>query len=430
MSGDDPDEVTSTIAATSTASFQPEVWTTSANEALKLYVTGPDGALSFPPAFTYPIFGDAETIYGYQDLQIFLCFDCYTFFPFYNVKYSQKLPDPKIVDIKETLAQVLPELVIFKDEAKWADAVAEEKHSYAIPGTLVTLFTQTLAEEEESDGESSESTFSIYRLNLQSPTGLELHERLQILVLLFIEAGSFIDSADPLWNVYVLYENTGEGEPKIVGFTTVYNYWMYPGREQFDSAQQSRRMKISQFIVLPCYQGHGLGGKFYSSLFEQWHKQVGVREIVVEDPSESFDDMRDREDLMRMTESIDLGAVQVSNISPEWISKTRLLLKIEKRQFARLLEMVLLYKLKAKMAEPDTKRSIRLYIKCRLYQKNKEGLAGMDDETRRDKLQTAYQSLEDDYYRIMRNFKLTIKRKGIASENEQDAKRTKRERGA
>ena len=35
-----------------------------------------------------------------------------------------------------------------------------------------------------------------------------VHQRLQILVLLFIEAGSFIDAKDELWNLYVLYEKT------------------------------------------------------------------------------------------------------------------------------------------------------------------------------------------------------------------------------
>ena len=48
-----------------TAALQPEQWTTSSNEALKLFVTNPEAALNFQPTFTYPIFGDAETIYGY-----------------------------------------------------------------------------------------------------------------------------------------------------------------------------------------------------------------------------------------------------------------------------------------------------------------------------------------------------------------------------
>ena len=68
---------------------------------------------------------------------------------------------------------------------------------------------------------------------MKSDNGYELHQRLQILVLLFIEAGSFIDAKDELWNLYVLYEkdnkSTSNNESSIVGFTTAYNYWKYPG---------------------------------------------------------------------------------------------------------------------------------------------------------------------------------------------------------
>ncbi|KAM9916007.1 hypothetical protein OXX59_010277, partial [Metschnikowia pulcherrima] len=40
-----------------------------------------------------------------------------------------------------------------------------------------------------------------------------------------------------------------------------------------------------------------------------------------------------------------------------------------------------------------------------------EALKDMDEPTRLDKLQTAYMSLEDDYYRILEPLKLAVKRK-------------------
>lgn len=277
-----------------TAALQPEQWTTSSNEALKLFVTNPEAALNFQPTFTYPIFGDAETIYGYKDLDIFLCFDHYTFKPFLNIKYSAKLTDdPEIIDIKKTIDEFLPKLTIFKDEVKWVDSIKEEKdNGYKIPGKLIDSFS-------ENDKE-----YDIYKIDLKSDNGYELHQRLQILVLLFIEAGSFIDAKDELWNLYVLYEkdnkSTSNNEPSIVGFTTAYNYWKYPGAKKFDSTEQELRIKISQFIILPIYQGQGLGQLFYSHLFDKWLAQDDIIEVVVEDPNESFDDLRDRADLKRI----------------------------------------------------------------------------------------------------------------------------------
>ena len=399
------------LKVTDVASLRPEQWTSSSNDALKLFVTNKEAAVNFQPTFTYPIFGDAETIYGYKDLNIFLCFDHFTFKPFLNIKYTEKLnDDSEIIDIKKTIDEYLPNLTIFKDEVKWVDSIEEEKkNGYKIPGELIDSF------------ELKDKEYDIYKIDLKSEIGYELHQRLQILVLLFIEAGSFIDAKDELWDLYVFYEKSNSkdnSEPSIVGFTTAYNYWKYPGAEKFDSANHEVRIKISQFIILPMYQGQGLGQLFYTHLFNKWLKDDSIIEVVIEDPNESFDDLRDRADLKRLNEDPEFDFNDVTTtVDKNWIEKTRKRLKLEKRQFSRLLEIILLYKLKQGGFPDITKKDVRLFIKKRLYDKNKEGLATLDDNTKKDKLQTAYQALEEDYYRILGELKLNIKRK---SDNDDD----------
>ena len=399
------------LKVTDVASLRPEQWTSSSNDALKLFVTNKEAAVNFQPTFTYPIFGDAETIYGYKDLNIFLCFDHFTFKPFLNIKYTEKLnDDPEIIDIKKTIDEYLPNLTIFKDEVKWVDSIEEEKkNGYKIPGELIDSF------------ELKDKEYEVYKIDLKSEIGYELHQRLQTLVLLFIEAGSFIDAKDELWNLYVFYEkgnSKDNSEPSIVGFTTAYNYWKYPGAEKFDSANHEVRIKISQFIILPMYQGQGLGQLFYTHLFNKWLKDDSIIEVVIEDPNESFDDLRDRADLKRLNEDPEFDFNDVTTtVDKNWIEKTRKRLKLEKRQFSRLLEIILLYKLKQGGFPDITKKDVRLFIKKRLYDKNKEGLATLDDNTKKDKLQTAYQALEEDYYRILGELKLNIKRK---SDNDDD----------
>ncbi|EER31908.1 hypothetical protein CTRG_04691 [Candida tropicalis MYA-3404] len=401
----------SNLKVTDVASLRPEQWTSSSNDALKLFVTNKEAAVNFQPTFTYPIFGDAETIYGYKDLNIFLCFDHFTFKPFLNIKYTEKLnDDPEIIDIKKTIDEYLPNSTIFKDEVKWVDSIEEEKkNGYKIPGELIDSF------------ELKDKEYEVYKIDLKSEIGYELHQRLQILVLLFIEAGSFIDAKDELWNLYVFYEkgnSKDNSEPSIVGFTTAYNYWKYPGAEKFDSANHEVRIKISQFIILPMYQGQGLGQLFYTHLFNKWLKDDSIIEVVIEDPNESFDDLRDRADLKRLNEDPEFDFNDVTTtVDKNWIEKTRKRLKLEKRQFSRLLEIILLYKLKQGGFPDITKKDVRLFIKKRLYDKNKEGLATLDDNTKKDKLQTAYQALEEDYYRILGELKLNIKRK---SDNDDD----------
>lgn len=389
------------------ASLQPEQWTASLNEAVSIFVTDTKGsAQNFTPLFTYPIFGDAESIFGYKDLVIFLCFDSVTFLPFLNVKWSAKLEDVE-VDPKDKLMEFLPESTVFKDELKWRDLIDEEQKDYKIPGTQ-------FGNEFTKDGDK----YAIFRLDLKSDAGIELHKRLQILVLLFIEAGSYIDFKDPLWDVYVLYKVTDPKLPEVVGFSTAYNYWKYPGLEKFDAGLTETRKKISQFIILPIFQGKSLGGEFYSRLYEQWLLDEKIVEVVVEEPNESFDDLRDRADLTRLSKSkLAIGSLTLSTVTGDkWFDTFKKSEKLEKRQLLRLLEMVFLKQVKDGSGE-DSKKAVRLFVKRRLFEKNKEALAGLDAPTRLDKLQTAYEALESDYYRILEPVKFSSKRAGKEAAN-------------
>lgn len=404
------------------ASLQPELWTASSNEALQIFITDTKGAAKpFQPNFTYPIFGDSESVFGFKDLVIFLCFDSVTFLPFLNVKYSQKLADKDIeVDPKARLLEHLPESTVFKDEAKWRDHIEDEQKDFSIPGQLVgDIF------------EKNSEKYGIYRIDLKNAGGLELHKRLQILILLFIEAGSYIDAGDHLWDLYVLYRVTDAKLPEVVGFCTAYNYWKYPGSANFDSGKEETRKKISQFIILPTDQGQQLGGELYDRLYKTWLQDEKIKEVVIEDPNESFDDLRDRVDIKRVVNErqvLSLSDLTVEGASDAtWFNQVRLAEKLEKRQFSRLLEMFFLYKLKNFSQFENgglTKKQVRLFIKKRLYEKNKEALLGLDEPTRIDKLQTAYDALEQDYYRILEPVKLGAKRP--AKEQKNGVKRVKK----
>lgn len=361
-----------------------------------MFITQPDGsATSFRPTFTYPIFGDSEQIYGYKDLIIYLCFDHYTFYPFLNVKFSEKLDGKDIVDPKEKMLSLLPESTVYKDEIYWQDKINEEKKTYQIPGVQVGETLHCKGEE-----------YVVYRIDMHSKNGIELQKRLQILVLLFIEAGSYIDYGDSFWDIHVMYKVTDKASPSIVGFCTAYSYWKYGGSSKFDAGEQESRKKISQFIILPPYQGIGLGGLFYIHLYSLWLNDPTVVEVVVEDPNESFDDLRDRCDLQTLSQLLDVRSIDLPLINSPWAQQTRRSHKLEKRQFSRLLEMILLYQLRHKLL-PITQKQVRLFIKRRLYNKNKDVLESLDEPTRRDKLQTAYISLEQDYYRILDGLNLT-----------------------
>lgn len=360
--------------------FKPEVWTCSANEALKTSLVS-DNAIQFSPAFTYPIYGDAEQIFGYKDLVIHLVFDSVTFKPFVNVKYQDKLENGA-EDVEGKLLNFLPKGdVIIKDEARWVDAFNEEQKSFSLPAD----------EFKVSEYENEGNQFAVYKQSIREDFTKKLHRRVQIFTLLFIEAASYIDETDDNWEIYWIFDKKTK---QCIGFVTTYKYWKYPGATEFDADKNLKfRAKISQFLIFPPYQHKGHGSLLYQTLVDSWLQSDDISEITVEDPNESFDDLRDRNDLERLYKEKFFDMVpEQGEISEQWMEIERQKRKLEKRQFHRLIEMILAYK---------NSENYRLQVKKRLYTKNFDALYDMEEDDRKDALQKSFMLLSEDYKRII-----------------------------
>ncbi|SCU81086.1 LANO_0B01970g1_1 [Lachancea nothofagi CBS 11611] len=357
--------------------MKPEAWTVSSNEALKLSLVDDDGAVQFSPTFTYPIYGDSEQIFGYQDLQIFLVFDSVTFKPFTNVKYGAKLMDT-VDDVQTKLLNYLPkDDVIIRDEMKWVDTFSKEREEFELPDDRFKVKSYNV----------DENNYTIYKVKLQEAAIKALHRRMQIFTLLFIESASYIDEDDEGWEIFLTFNAKTK---QCVGYSTTYQYWKYTGGPNFDNNENSFTTgKISQFMVFPPYQGNGHGSYLYNAIVDVYQSDPQVLEITVEDPNESFDSLRDRNDYLRLKNSGIAAAIPDElPISEEWIEKEKGNCKIEKRQFMRLIEINLLSK-----SSPN----FRLQVKKRLYEKNFDLLSDLDAATRNDKLQTAFLLVKEEY---------------------------------
>jgi histone acetyltransferase 1 len=91
------------------------VGSTSANTALKVRVVHPSGDKTkhkvFPPDFTYPIFGEEETIFGYEGLRITLDFQADNLRPNLHIQSKAKVEavgDTKADEPEEILREFLP----------------------------------------------------------------------------------------------------------------------------------------------------------------------------------------------------------------------------------------------------------------------------------------------------------------------------------
>lgn len=102
-------------------------WSTDANEALRvsLHLRGETGSpsqeiKSFHPKFTYPIFGENETIYGYKGLKVNLRFAANDLTPELDIAWDKRVPavgDVEADDVDALMKEVLPESMIYTHPA-------------------------------------------------------------------------------------------------------------------------------------------------------------------------------------------------------------------------------------------------------------------------------------------------------------------------
>nr|ANS59908.1 putative B-type histone acetyltransferase HAT1 [Pestalotiopsis microspora] len=460
-----------------------EEWIVDANEAFNISLvrsreSGLEKIESFHPTFSYPIFGEQEQIFGYKGLKINLQFNASDVRPHLSVSSTKKfqtLGEAEALDINSTLKEFLPG-VAFQSKKDFEAAVKALPADWTPPGELIKTF--------ERDGE----TYEVWKGNLADQAVKQLVKRLQILVLLYIEGGSYIgEDADgndepeyslARWDVYFLYKKQitegGLTDYTFQGYSTVYNFWLFealtppstppkllePKVDQswelpqgdLPYSQIPHRARISQFVILPPFQGKGCGAMLYSTIFETELKDTMTKEVTVEDPNEAFDLLRDLCDMkylranvpefaeLSITPNISIpqkGGILHHNlqithansaISPKAIVDIDVLdtirkkTKIAPRQFHRLVEMHLMSKLplsvrpvpestnesmdppktgKASEADKNAYTQWRLLLKQRLYRRNVGVLAEFETTERIIKLNETLENVEWEYARIL-----------------------------
>lgn len=308
--------------------------------------------------------------------------------------------------------------------------------------------------------DSPDGEYEIWRGNLADPAIKQLNSRLQIFVPLFIEGGTYIgqdpemDSTEldlsdaDRWTFFALYQKRKVADKTsyvFVGYSTIYRFyyfqpptppasprsdeWELPNGE-VDLAELPSRTRLSQFVILPPFQGKGNGARLYKTIFEHYHKIPQTYEFTVEDPNEAFDDLRDICDLQflrTMPEFNDLrldtevaiprkGTLPKLIVGSDKLETIRLQAKIAPRQFGRVLEMHLMSQLpksvrptmdidgdmpEATQADKHQGKVWSLIVKQRLYRHNKDVLSQIEPHERVDKLDDTLQGVGLEYARIL-----------------------------
>ncbi|KAI2642802.1 histone acetyltransferase type B catalytic subunit [Xylaria nigripes] len=466
--------------------------TANANEAINISLVRPSSSgiervASFHPKFTYPIFGEDECIFGYKGLKVDLQIDARDLRPYLSVSSAKKFDsvgDVEALDVREVMKDFLPG-VAFQGPSEYKRFVRTLPDNWAPPGILVETI--------EKNGE----IYEIWRGTLADQTIRQLTRRIQIMVLFFIEGGSYIgldaDGNDEpeyslaRWSVFFVYKKrpssggAQQNDYLFQGFATVYDFWMYqqpsppnsaPGNtapmqpkiddswelpHELDISNFPRRARISQYVILPPYQGKGVGALLYEAIFRLYLADVATKEITVEDPNEDFDVLRDVCDLKYLQNNVEeLAALKInSNLSvPEKggflhnntrissdksagpsadgivdvskLEEVRIKSKIAPRQFWRLVEMHLMSTLPPSVRPQADSESVRptaskadqmvyslwrILLKQRLYRRNVLVLSELETTERIIKLNETVNNVEWEYARIIEHMERKIANK-------------------
>ncbi|KAF8515885.1 acyl-CoA N-acyltransferase [Gautieria morchelliformis] len=405
------------------ANADSPVWSANSNDALHLSLVrakedkdllGSDESYEdFHPTFTYPIFGDEEKIYGYQDLRVDLKFASGSLAQFLSVKQSTRLPKTAD-DIEGTLYKFIPSDYL-KSEGEFLKGVERDATTFRPPGTKIASYTRrtpgigkgkgkTRAVEPVDEDADDAVVFEVYHATMATPGFRDYHRRMQLFILLYIEAGSYIQEDDDRWEFVVLYERrrrkdaNGTDIYHFVGYSSLYPFWCWPDKI---------RLRLSQFVILPPYQRHGHGSELYDALYRYLLTRDDVLELTIEDPAEAFEDLRDKNDLQMLLANEAFtreGSAHPSGkLGPPadkaWAEKWRVQMKIAKRQFQRLVEMLILRSLQPQ--DIKATRAFRLQVKERLYRFNYDALVQLDKDDRIEKLEATYQNVREGYQQIL-----------------------------
>ncbi|KAF8590494.1 histone acetyltransferase type B catalytic subunit [Ramaria rubella] len=408
------------------ASADSPIWTTNSNDALHLSLVrarGDKDVLSeeedsfqdFHPTFTYPIFGEEEKIYGYQNLRVDLKFASGSLAQYLSVKHTHALPKTAD-DVEGTLYKFIPSDYL-NSESEFLKRVEEDAIAFRPLGTKIASYTRRAAGKGKGksranapvDEDSDDAvTYEVYHTTMAIPGFRDYHRRMQIFILLYIEAGSYIQEDDDRWEFVILYECRRRKDANrtvvyhFVGYSSLYPFWCWPDKI---------RLRLSQFVILTPYQRHGHGSDLYNALYNYLLTRDDVLELTIEDPAEAFEDLRDKNDLKMLLaneaftgegygSSSELGKGKLGPpANRSWVEQWRVRLKIAKRQFQRLMEMFILRSLDP--SDPKATRAFRLQVKERLYRFNYDALVQLDKDERIEKLEATYQNVRDGYLQIL-----------------------------
>ncbi|KAK1313155.1 putative histone acetyltransferase type B catalytic subunit [Acorus calamus] len=328
-----------------------------ANECIKVFLVssaeevGAENSLCVNPVDLNQFFDEEGKIYGFKDLKIKIWLSSISFLAYADITFESTSDGGKgITDLKPKLQNIFGESLLDNREEFLQSFTTERDYvgSVVSSGEVICSETLNTHNDKPNTSDSGSYTIEVIRMELRSMPIALLYSRLMPLAFLFIDGSSPIDISDPRWEIYLVIKKmidfSGETNICALGFATVYRFYRYP---------ESWRLRISQILVLPAYQGQGHGRRLLESI-NTVSISKNIYDVTAEEPSDYLKHVRDCVDTMRLlsfeptTPALEpiVSQLKQTNLSKR-ISKFRLnlpsaliesardKLKINKKQFLR-----------------------------------------------------------------------------------------------
>ncbi|XP_076659519.1 histone acetyltransferase 1 [Halictus rubicundus] len=365
---------------------------------------------TFKPEMSHQVFGDSESIFGYRDLRVKLYYSAGCLETYLGMTYSEKVNKSicEGVEADEVLPKIAEKLAPkVHDNLDSFIKSLEKDDTFRPHGELLDSFSV--------DDEGCTRKFEVYKADMTYKGFKEYHQRLQTFVLWYIDAANFIDIDDDRWHYFNIFEKYHSAHGTVhyatTGFATVYQYYAYP---------HHTRPRIAQVLILPPFQNMGLGAHLLHAIYREYIGRNQVKDITVEDPSVTFQRLRDYVDAINCSTLPSFSReclLQGFNKTMAMEAKEKF--KINKRQARRVYEILRLRT--TDLSNENEYREYRLDVKKRLnipYKREQNDLRKLEcalknidkksnitlptSEQRLQTLEKEYRSLEEEYKKVIK----------------------------
>ncbi|XP_076164935.1 histone acetyltransferase 1 [Ptiloglossa arizonensis] len=364
----------------------------------------------FKPEMSHQVFGDSESIFGYRDLRVKLYYSSGCLETYLGMTYSEKVNKMiyEGVEADEVLPKIAEKLAPRVHENLDAFIKSLKKDDTFRPhGELLHSFS--------INDKGCTRKFEVYKADMTYKGFKEYHQRLQTFVLWYIDAANFIDVDDDRWHYFNMFEKYHAADGSVhygtIGYATVYQYYAYP---------HHTRPRIAQVLILPPFQNMGLGAHLLHAIYREYIGRNQVKDITVEDPSVTFQRLRDYVDAMNCNTLPSFSREYLlQGFNKTMAAEAKEKFKINKKQARRVYEIL---RLRATdLINEQEYREYRLDVKRRLnipYRREQNDLKKLECalqnidkrsnitlptlEQRMQTLEKEYRSLEEEYKKVIK----------------------------